>query len=220
MSKLVIWIGAFFAALLAVLLMVRDDHSDINNRSTERQASDAAQRLELETPEPNEATSGPTIPAPHIDSDTPQVQSPIVSQTTNSRLAPVARDREDTVITTENVSMYFYTEPLEASRVLREAAVQEDYDPHWSGRATDRVNDVLSDASIRTHVSDWTVDCHTTICVVDFLDSSLRDFDDSEATLQLEADIFERVVWFRHYKNNSATLFLMVPKFTYDPNRS
>lgn len=120
------------------------------------------------------------------------------------------------VITTENVNMFFALRSEAAAREILHAAEEQEYDFEWSSLAMDTVNKALEETGVRDHSSEWTVDCHSTICVVEFPDSALSDYDTKQATRMLEVEIFERVIWYKRYKDNIAYLFVMLPEFSYD----
>jgi len=131
----------------------------------------------------------------------------------------VAHSRSDRerIITTENITLFFYAEPLAASQVLFRAAESQEYDLVWSGQATGAVNEILVATGLREHANDWTIDCRTTICIVQFPDTALADYDHEDATKMLGGgDPFGRVIWFRRYKDNAAYLFLMRSDFEFD----
>ncbi len=124
------------------------------------------------------------------------------------------------VISTENFNRFFYSDAEEATTAMLQAAEEQEYDIEWSSLAMDVVNDSLEKAGTRSHSATWTVDCHTTICVVEFPDSALDGYDTRPTIKMLEGGIFERAVWYRRYKDDFAYLFVVLPEFSYDRDRN
>lgn len=129
---------------------------------------------------------------------------------------PAESNNADRIITTENFGILFHTEPFETIDALREALDEQNYDINWSGQAIDAINQVLTQQNVSEHASEWLVDCKSTICIVEFPDSALEEFDDKEATALLENIDFERVGWFRHYQQDTALLLLLTSEFSFD----
>ena len=206
------------AVLLGAALLVFSDYNTRKNTKVEPAISDPTLvpvQDQQPTRQPEEVAAEETIVSTaELVGDNEAEQTNLEPVTRGNRVD--LRQNKDRFITPENAGMLMYTKTEKTTRVLLQAIEEQDYDLMWSSQAMDAVNKTLIAEGVRGHADDWIVDCRTTICIVTFPDSALEDFDEDNATTALETSSFERVIWLRYYRNDSAYLFLLAPDFSYD----
>ncbi len=213
-------------AIVCVFLLARLAEEDVRSQTHSRILDTGASAGGDMLPSPGGASETAMEPRSEGpvrkggESDTLPASVSDQSGKSGESLAVHTTDSANRTITVENVGLYFLAETDKARADLNDAIESQSHDLSASNQTVASINSVLMQFDIGDLASDWQIDCRVTICIAAIEGTSLQDLDEQPVHAMFEALGFEKILWYRDYRQETTTVFMLRPGFEYDRSAS